>query len=335
MVMPMEVPDEELHHLRDSQAWKLEEAIAVWNGTNPFIQWLASGPNGKFWRSAFAPSIRERLLDQENFGRQAIIAKKLEGQIEGSQTYVNPQAFLSWALSTFGNPMGDTVADFFDSLRESWAKELAQNESDLCSSEIEEQQDEVDLIPQTTNSQDHIFREMDNLQFPEITLTFVGDRKEFGAGANTLLEIEARGKRCKVSLSEFGLVNRTNGEANQAGVLLIGLASERSFRRGNDEKTPKKAKLVSRLRKLLQDYFGNKDDPFMPHNNSDGWTPRFMIKDQRGRADDRAKVLGEKRTITLDEAEELNHLLANDEDESESEDPADQWMREEKQSWRS
>ena len=55
------------------------------------------------------------------------------------------------------------------------------------------------------------FRAMEHLAPGEVTMAFVGDRNDDGAGANNMLEISARDVRKRVALAALELIDKRNG----------------------------------------------------------------------------------------------------------------------------
>jgi|GEM_PF-4995484 len=169
-----------------------------------------------------------------------------------------------------------------------------------------------------------IFRDLAKLSSDEVQLAFVGDKAEDGIGANNMLEICARGTIKRVPLSAIDLVNRTSGQLNSQGVILLGLAG------GGLLKSPEKnSKKVSRLREVLRTHLGVRDDPFDAYQQGIGWRPRFKILDKRGGADERAKREAERRTVPLEHLSEFHPLVGDFDDCAGQfeEDEADAWLK--------
>lgn len=182
------------------------------------------------------------------------------------------------------------------------------------------------MAESTGTALDHCsaFRALQGLRPDEIAMAFIGDRSDAGLCGNNMLEISARGVCRRVSLAEFGFVDRRNGTLTQQAVVLIGLAQGKEIRRTGDAN----AKIMERLRAILRKHLGLKHDPFLPHNSERGWLPLFSISDRRGAADERAKRDAERKTVSLELMQEAGHQFAADENNWAEEDPADQWLKE-------
>ena len=144
-----------------------------------------------------------------------------------------------------------------------------------------------------------VFRAMGDLAPDEVTIAFVGDRNDDGAGANNMLEISARDTRKRVALATLELIDKRRGTLNRQGGILLGFAQNRMAPRNN-----KNSKTVSRLRGSLRRCLGLHGDPFEDCKLGGGWQPRFRIVDKRGAADDRARREAEKRTESFEQAGE-------------------------------
>ena len=141
------------------------------------------------------------------------------------------------------------------------------------------------------------FRAMKDLQPDELTLVFVGERTDEGLAANTILEVSARGTRRRVGLSEVDLANRVNGAASKLALILLGAITRRRV-----PSSSANAKAMSRLRQgLFRLHLGIASDPFSSLSAGRGWESNFKIIDRRGDADKRARLAGERRTISFEE----------------------------------
>ncbi len=160
-----------------------------------------------------------------------------------------------------------------------------------------------------------VFRAMKNLTPEEVSITFVGDKGEFGIGINDMLEISARKQTKFVALAEFQLVNRTKKILTKQGTMLLGMAQNRRVQLCNNAKSS----IMKRLRKIFREYFGIASDPFATYRKGAGWEPLFMISDKRGAADERAKREAEQyRTESLEQREERGIQLADTDETDQS-----------------
>lgn len=69
---------------------------------------------------------------------------------------------------------------------------------------------------------------------------------------------------------------------------------------------------MSRLRGILKQVTGLKSDPFYPFNKGDRWKPRFNLRHSELLADVRAKIEGERKTISYDDNEGVDVDDANE-----------------------
>ena len=172
-----------------------------------------------------------------------------------------------------------------------------------------------------------VFRAMGDLAPDEVTIAFVGDRNDDGAGANNMLEISARDTRKRVALAALELIDKRRATLNRQGGILLGFAQNRMAPRNN-----KNSKTVSRLRSSLRRCLGLHGDPFEDCKLGGGWQPRFQIVDRRGAADDRAGREAERRTESIEQAIERGDQFADPNASISSFDPeeedADAWLRE-------
>jgi hypothetical protein len=169
------------------------------------------------------------------------------------------------------------------------------------------------------------FRQMKNLTSDQLSIAFVGDKTESGLAPNNMLEISARNESKRVSPGELDLVDRRTGAVNSQGFVLLGMA-----RKIPVPVTPANAKKISRLREMMREKLGVKDDLFDRLFNS-AWTPRFQITDKRGLADERAKTEAQRRTVSIDQQNSFSTQSIEVDDsnypfESESDD-ADDWLK--------
>ncbi|MCC6972319.1 MAG: hypothetical protein IT434_19055 [Phycisphaerales bacterium] len=187
-----------------------------------------------------------------------------------------------------------------------------------------------DLQPVPGNDACAVFRNLANLHPSEIAITIVGDTHETGLTGNNLLEISARGVTKRISLAEFGLLDRRTGALNQQAAVLVGLAQGARSSRTKESH----AATMKRLRAQFRDRLGLEADPFSTHQRDTGWRPLFSIVDLRGCADERAKDKAERRTVSLDQMQEQGRqFAASDNDVTDEDATADQWMKENKRSW--
>lgn len=171
-----------------------------------------------------------------------------------------------------------------------------------------------------------VFRAMPELNAGELTIAFVGDKAESGFGANNMLSISARGTARRIPLASLDLVNRKSGTLNPQGAVLLGLIAK-----GQMRDTGANAKKVSRLRSLFKTYLGL-DDPFTSHREGSKWRPRFTLEDRRGAVDERAKQVGIRNSVSLDQLaargfEPAAESGINRPFDSED-DAADRWLKE-------
>ncbi len=172
-----------------------------------------------------------------------------------------------------------------------------------------------------------VFLAMENLDASELSIAFVGDRSEFGLGANNMLEVSARKETRRIPLAAIDLVNRRQGILNGEGVVLLGLAQNKRLSWSG----PNAAKM-KRLRDVFRKHFGIKGDPFEDYRKSDGWVPHFTIADKRGAADERARRDAEDRTDSYEQLNEQGHQFTGNDHAHKSvddeNDDADDWLKE-------
>ncbi len=170
------------------------------------------------------------------------------------------------------------------------------------------------------------FRLLQELHPSEISIAIVGDTSESGLSGNNMLEISARDVTRRMSLAEFGLVDRRGGSLSQQAAVLIGLAHGKKFSRSEE----KNSATMKRLRAEFRDRMGIKADPFTPHHPKLGWQPLFSIADIRGRSDERARHEAERRTVSLDQLQDQGRQFTADESEHtvDEEDSAESWLKE-------
>ena len=161
------------------------------------------------------------------------------------------------------------------------------------------------------------FRSMKNLTADEISITFVGDKNEYGLGVNNLVEIAARGKTKSVALAAIDLIGLHKRRLNKQCATLLSMSQKRKLpiSQGN-------RKSISRLREVFRNHLGVNDDPFEPYRKSAGWVPRFKIFDKRGAADERAKREGIRKTDSLETATERGMQFGDTRN-----DPADVFLK--------
>jgi hypothetical protein len=98
-------------------------------------------------------------------------------------------------------------------------------------------------------------------------------------------------KKQEIERSTFrkiGLMRKDKELPNHLGGILIGLSKVEKYP-DSQPITPKEKTAISKLRKVLFQWTGLSDDPFMPYNNFDGWKPRFKLIDDTKNADKRAE----------------------------------------------
>ena len=139
------------------------------------------------------------------------------------------------------------------------------------------------------------FLVMRNLTANEVSITFVGDKTEYGLGVNNLVEIAARGTTKPVALAALDLIGLHNRRLNKQCATLLSMSQMRKL-----PSSPGNRKSISRLRELFRNHLGVNDDPFEPYRKGAGWVPRFKIFDKRGAADERAKREGIRKTDSLE-----------------------------------
>ena len=152
------------------------------------------------------------------------------------------------------------------------------------------------------------FHQMEKLHPSEIKIALVGDKSDSGLSGNNMLEISARGETRRLALAEFGLVDRRNGVLTKQAAVLVGLAHGKQFRRNVE----KNSATMMRLRKTFRERLGVTADPFAKHCKDAGWQPLFTITDQRGKADERARLAAERpgSTLSLDQLQDQGHQFA-------------------------
>lgn len=170
------------------------------------------------------------------------------------------------------------------------------------------------------------FRSMPNLMASEVTIEFTAG--ELGA---VILAISARELSRRIGLLELGLVDRRNGNTDEQGLLLLGMAQTRTV----SSTDMKIAKRIERLRDALQLHLGITDNPIAPFRKGIGYRARFNVVDNRGAADTRAKREAQRRKESLEElqgrgmqfsdATEGDHSYENEADMAG--DAADEWLK--------
>ena len=170
------------------------------------------------------------------------------------------------------------------------------------------------------------FRSMKNLTADEISITFVGDKNEYGIGANNLLEISARDTTKSVALAAIGLIDMHSRQLNSQCTILLGMAQKIKLPYSSAN-----SKKISRLRGVFRSYLNCTDDPFDLYRKAVGWNPRFKISDNRGAADVRAKREAERRTSSLEQLQEKGTQFAQDDQtqsfEGDDADDAYEWLK--------
>ena len=144
-----------------------------------------------------------------------------------------------------------------------------------------------------------VFLAMKKLTADEVSITFVGDKTEYGIGTNNLLEISARGETKSVALAAIGLIDLHSRSLNEQCATLLGMAQKMKLPSSVANK-----KKISRLRDVFRNHLGISDDPFEPYRKSAGWVPRFQIFDKRGAADKRALREARRTAVSFEELTE-------------------------------
>ena len=176
----------------------------------------------------------------------------------------------------------------------------------------------------------NVFIAMKKLTADEVSITFVGDKTEYGIGTNNLLEISARGETKSVALATIGLIDLHSHSLNEQCATLLGMVQKMNLPSSGANK-----KKISRLREVFRNHLGISDDPFDPYRKGAGWEPRFKIYDKRGAADKRAAREARRATVSLEELNErgtqfgdTNQTQESFDAENDSEnDAADDWLK--------
>jgi hypothetical protein len=170
------------------------------------------------------------------------------------------------------------------------------------------------------------FRSMKNLTADEISITFVGDKNEYGIAANNLLEISARDTTKSVALAAIGLIDMHSRQLNSQCTILLGMSQKINL-----PYSVANGKKISRLRGIFRSHLNCTDDPFDSYRKAVGWNPRFKISDNRGAADLRAKREAERRTSSLEQLQENGaQFPQNDQTQSfegDDADDANEWLK--------
>ena len=140
------------------------------------------------------------------------------------------------------------------------------------------------------------FRDLRDLAASELNIAFIGDRDDTGLAANSMLEISAREITKRVPLAAIGLLDRRTAGPNSQAAILLGMASGLRLTH-----SVANAAKMTRLREIFRRNFGLVSDPFETYRKNEGWVPHFVVVDRRGRADERAKREGERRTDSFEE----------------------------------
>lgn len=151
----------------------------------------------------------------------------------------------------------------------------------------------------TSGNPCNVFLAMKKLTADEVSITFVGDKTEYGIGTNNLLEISARGETKSVALAAIGLIDLHSRSLNEQCATLLGMAQKM-----NPLSSGANRKKISRLREVFRKHLGISDDPFDPYRKGAGWVPRFKIFDKRGAADKRALREARRATVSFEELTE-------------------------------
>ncbi len=175
-----------------------------------------------------------------------------------------------------------------------------------------------------------VFLAMKKLTADEVSITFVGDKTEYGIGTNNLLEISARGETKSVALAAIGLIDLHSRSLNEQCATLLGMAQKMNLPSSGANR-----KKISRLRDVFRNHLGISDDPFEPYRKGAGWVPRFKIYDKRGAADKRAAREARRATVSLEELTErgtqfgdTNQTQESFDSENDTEnDAADDWLK--------
>jgi hypothetical protein len=175
-----------------------------------------------------------------------------------------------------------------------------------------------------------VFLAMKKLTADEVSITFVGDKTEYGIGTNNLLEISARGETKSVALAALDLIDLHRRSLNSQGTILLGMAQKKKLTSIGSNK-----KIISRLREVFRKHMGISSDPFDLYRKGAGWEPRFKIYDKRGAADKRALREARRTTVSLEELTERGtqfgdtnqtHQSFNSENDTENDAAAD-WLK--------
>lgn len=202
------------------------------------------------------------------------------------------------------------------------------------------QQSANEIDEDSSNSADYgasakecaVFRAMKNLTADEMSITFVGDKPEFGIGANNMLEISARGEIKRVPLAALDLVDRRSGSLNSQCAILLGMTQKMKQIRTDN----KFAAQMTRLRAVFRTHLGI-TKPFDNYRVGTGWEPRFKIEDKRGALEERAKLEAERyKTYSFEEMAECGTQFGNadqmlqplDAENDNENDAASNWLKE-------
>jgi len=152
---------------------------------------------------------------------------------------------------------------------------------------------------------------------------------------------DTKGVHKRKNFRELGLMAKRKSSPNQLGIILIGLSIGKKYPAGRYLQ-PNEKTAISKLRACLKLLTGIANDPFFPHNQTDGWIPRFNLIDDRRNADERAKekiifdLLDDKTEHELYEKnpDEEYDLEDHTPDFDEEGDDADQFLKNQKKGYR-
>ncbi len=241
-----------------------------------------------------------RILQDALYRRELIPANE-------KNSFVRFEVYRGIPMGFYADGTGQVIIFHKDVVRIWWEKEggAAEFPSDCCISRWWGERHSA--IKASATSQDETnplteFQNMDGLRANEISLRFL---------FNNRMEISARGVKRKLSCGSLDLLNKTSGNLNKQGALLLGFAQ--------GKKPPKtEGKTVSRVRGILKKYLGVKTEPFQTD-----WTPHFTISDNRDAPDKRA-AKDAKLVAYNDDA--LSHVDKEYTFDQDDDDIASEWL---------
>ena len=141
-----------------------------------------------------------------------------------------------------------------------------------------------------------VFLAMTNLTANELRIIFVDNQDGSGLGANSMLEVSARGETRRLALVELGLAKRRGAGPNGEGAMLSAIAKKIKV-----PKTVANEKKVSRLKSAISQRLGVVGNLFERYRRNAGWVPLFNLEDHRGKGDKRSKQIAEsRRTVSFE-----------------------------------